>query len=41
MDMKKEAMMKEHACNKECSKEKHAFMHGEKNHMCTAACEKM
>ena len=32
--------MKDHVCNKSCTKEKHAYMHGEKGHTCTDACKK-
>lgn len=31
---------KEHKCGTACTKEKHAYAHGEKNHKCTEACHK-
>ncbi len=31
---------KEHTCNSSCTKEAHAFKHGEKGHTCTEACHK-
>ena len=37
---KKDAKMKEHVCTKACTKEKHAYAHGEKGHVCTDACKK-
>ena len=41
MDTKKEAKMKENVCTKACTKDKHAYAHGEKGHTCTDACKKM
>ncbi len=37
---KKEMKMKEHVCTKACTKEHHAYAHGEKGHSCTDACKK-
>ena len=37
---KKDMKMKEHVCTKECTKDKHAYAHGEKGHTCTDACKK-
>lgn len=36
----KETKMKEHKCTKACTKDKHVYAHGEKGHVCTAACHK-
>lgn len=30
--------LKEHACSATCTKEAHAYVHGEKGHACTSAC---
>jgi len=30
--------LKQHACTASCSKEAHAYLHGEKDHTCTEAC---
>lgn len=41
-DKKMEKMAeKEHKCTKACTKEKHAYAHGEKGHTCGDACKKM
>ncbi len=32
------AELKEHVCSASCSKEAHAYLHGEKDHTCTEAC---
>lgn len=32
---------KEHKCTKACTKNKHAYAHGEKGHTCGDACKKM
>jgi hypothetical protein len=37
---KKEMKQKEHVCTAACTKEKHAYAHGEKGHTCTDACKK-
>ncbi|MEY4874922.1 MAG: hypothetical protein RI955_1787 [Bacteroidota bacterium] len=39
--MEKKMAMKEHVCNKECTKDKCNMKHGEKGHTCTAECKKM
>ncbi len=31
---------KKHVCNKECTKDKHNLMHGEKGHKCGEECKK-
>ena len=31
---------KKHHCTAACTKEKHAYAHGEKGHVCTDACKK-
>ena len=36
----KKTPLKEHKCTKDCTKEKHALVHGEKGHVCTDACKK-
>ena len=36
----KEAKLKDHKCTAACTKDKHAYAHGEKGHVCTAACKK-
>lgn len=38
-EQKKEALQ-EHKCTKACTKEKHAYAHGEKGHVCGEACKK-
>jgi len=37
----KKETAKEHKCTKACTKEKHAYAHGEKGHTCGEACKKM
>jgi len=34
------AKLKKHHCTAACTKEKHAYAHGEKGHVCTDACKK-
>ncbi|MEN9684347.1 MAG: hypothetical protein RLZZ28_133 [Bacteroidota bacterium] len=42
MDKKNEKTAeKEHKCTKACTKEKHAYVHGEKGHTCGESCKKM
>ncbi|GAC1537469.1 MAG: hypothetical protein NVS3B15_17670 [Sediminibacterium sp.] len=36
----KKTHLKEHRCTAACTKEKHAYAHGEKGHVCTDACKK-
>ncbi|MES2004230.1 MAG: hypothetical protein V4450_06900 [Bacteroidota bacterium] len=36
----KKEVLKEHKCSKACTKDKHAFAHGEKGHVCGDACKK-
>lgn len=31
--------LKAHSCNSECTQEKHIYKHGEKGHVCDAACK--
>ncbi len=38
-DIKKE-VLKEHKCTGACKKEVHAYVHGEKGHVCGDACKK-
>ncbi len=40
MPKKEAAKGKEHVCNSSCTKQAHAYMHGEKGHTCTDACHK-
>lgn len=40
MDAQKETL-KDHKCTKACTKDKHAYTHGEKGHVCGDACKKM
>ena len=39
-EKKSDAKLKDHVCTKACTKEKHAYAHGEKGHVCTDACKK-
>jgi len=32
--------LKEHKCNAQCNAAAHNYLHGEKGHVCTAACKK-
>lgn len=41
MAQQKKEALKEHKCTKACTKDKHAYAHGEKGHVCGDACKKM